>query len=222
MPMSTPIPAGMVKVEYPPEMKSGDSYIIKLSLTSVKGGIYTPTVEIRYTAEVEAATPKPVGTPGVPLEKQFGEQYDIESAIARITAVGFECQLHDPESQPIDREVSWRWGIKPKVSEKPEPGKREIILSLSLRWQPKLPEFSEIESEDIWSDTLWVSVQEPLFTRGQINILGTLGSFVGPALTIPWLYERWKERRATIRKDKERKRRRGRRGRKRFQRLLEG
>ena len=144
-------------------------------------------MEIRYTVEV--ATPEPVGTPNVPLEKQFGEQYDVVAAIAKMTAVGFECEPHDPESQLINDKVHWRWGIKPK-----EPGKKEITLSLSLSWKPKLPELSEIEDKEIWSDTLWISVQEPLFTRGQINIMGTLGSLVGPALTIPWLYDRWKER----------------------------
>ena len=184
---STPMPARIIKVKYPPRMSIGDSYIIKLSLLSIKGEIYTPTIEIsRYTLEM--ATPEPVGTPDVPLEKQFGEQYDIVAASAKITAVNFECKPHDPEYQPISDKIIWRWGIEPK---KP-PGKREILLSLYLHWKPKDPELPE-EVKQVWGTTLKISAQEPWLTRGQINILGTLGLIVVPALQIPWLLSRWKE-----------------------------
>jgi hypothetical protein len=180
-------PTRRIEVEYPPKMNKGDSYTIRLSLISVKEEICTPVVEPRYTIEV--ATPKPEGTPGVPLEKRFGEQYNLVRASAKMTTVGFEFKLHDPETQPVDDEVHWRWGITPKES-----GEKEVILSLFAHWKgPSPPEITR----QIWSTDppLKISVQEPWLTKGQINILVILSSFLGSALDIPWLYERWKEHR---------------------------
>lgn len=189
MPTPTPTPARMIKVEYPPKMEIGRSYHINLSL--VKGGIYTPTVEKEYTVKV--ATPEPVGTPGAPLEKQFGDKYVVVAAIAKMTAINFDYKLVDEEEEAksITDKVDWKWIIKPKPEAE---GDQEIGLTLYVCWEPISPEFPEIPEKKIWSTTLKMSVQESWFTIGQINILGTLGSLVGPALTIPWLYDRWKER----------------------------
>lgn len=188
-PTPTPIPTRIVEVEWPPKMEKERADTIRISLILVKGDAYTPVIEIsRHIVTIE--TPLVMGTPGMPIERWFGEQYDIV-AIANLYASNFTVQPSKYSPKAIDQpRVTWVWNITPlKASEEPQ----TVDLILTVLWEPRDSQLHEIE-RDIWRTTLEVLVVEPLFTRGQINILGTLGSIIGPALTIPWLYDRWKER----------------------------
>jgi len=156
----------MIEVEYPPEMNTGESYHIRLSLISVREEIYTPTVEIKY--RIEEATPEPVGTPNVPLEAQFGEQYKLVTAICKMTASNFDYEPGDEEAKSIADRIDWKWSVKPKEEAK---GNQEVILSLSMRWKPKDEKLPGEKERDIWQTQLIIPVQKPWLTRGQVNIL---------------------------------------------------
>lgn len=195
-----PTPHRIVEVKYPAEMNIGESYHIRLSLISVRGEIYTPTVEIKY--RIEEATPEPVGTPHVPLEEQFGEQYELVTAMCNMTAINFDHKLVDKEAKSITDRIDWKWSVKPKDEAK---GNQEVTLTLSMRWKPKDEKLPGEKERDIWQTQLLIPVQKPWLTMGQVSILAVLSTLVGPALQIPWLYEKIMERREKRRKEEESK-----------------
>ena len=178
----------MVEAEWPERMEVAQSDYIRISLVRTTDGQYQPTIEaVGHTGL--AATPMPLGTP-VPLEDALGPQYRA-FVVAHLNAVVFEC------SPSVDKEyellgqprIDWRWDC---ITDRP--GKHRITANVEVWWQPVEDADAAIGPSDVWSAPLEISVEAPWIRTGQLTTFSFFGGILGPAFTVPWLYQRLRKR----------------------------
>ena len=159
----------VVELEWPPQMRLGDSDVVRLSLIPSKDG-YTVTTEFpEHTAVTSTVS---VARPG---------GYDL-SAVGRLEGVGFTISPTSEQvySLPPGETVAWRWTLTPDA-----PGQHRLAVSLVLRWTP-LPETSGfIHDSQAYSKGLDVRVTSFLgLTKGQAMATGFIGLIFGGGLSL--------------------------------------
>jgi hypothetical protein len=193
----TPVPTTMVEAEWPKKMEVDCSDSIRISLKRTTEHLFTPTIETPDHTVI-AATPIPFGTPG-PLEGAWGPDY---KAYARANLAGAAFRISPPitEYQLLEQsEIKWVWNIMPE-----KPGPQTINASIQVKWEPSGSDGETIYRQ-IWDSQLDIFVEKPLIATGQLNAFSLFSGFVGSAFSVPFLYERIKERREKRQKNKESK-----------------
>lgn len=190
---STPIPATpetrtVVEVEWPARMEVNRSDTIRITMVRTAEDTYTATVEVEEHAAV-VETPIPVGTPGAPVGEAFGPQYRA-FATASLTGTTFDISPATAiQRQPLDRDrITWEWNITTD-----KPGSQVLNAEIIVDWEPIGEEGETIEPQQVWSTRLEIPVNKPFIATGQLSILSLAGSFLGSGLSIPWMYDRFKE-----------------------------
>jgi hypothetical protein len=186
----------MIEAEWPKKMEIDRSDSVRISLVRTTEQVFVPTVEI-VGHTVIVASPMPVGTPAAPIAMAFGPEYEA-LANATLKGAAFECEPLQTEDQSIDQpRITWEWNIIPK-----KPGQQIVNANIEIKWKPIGSKESTIQ-RTVWRYRLDILVQKPLIATGQLNVLSLAGGFVGSVLSIPWLYERVKERREKREREKE-------------------
>ncbi len=120
-PTSPPPPEDhIVQIEWPRQMRLGESETLRLILVPQKQGL-----------ELIAEYPEhQTYTQTIPIQQTSG--YEL-FAIARLDGLGFEISPADEQPQYLlpDQVLQWRWAIKPL-----HPGDQRLSITLSLRWIP--------------------------------------------------------------------------------------
>jgi hypothetical protein len=160
----------MIELEWPSQMRLGESDIIRIALIPSREG-YTITTE--FPEHQIVTNPVPVERPG---------GYGL-SAIARLDAIGFRVapEAEIPQGLPLDQPVTWRWTVTPVAA-----GQQRLTLSLKLLWTPLAGNPSPPRETVIYSKGLTVQVISFLgMTIGQAAGVGVFGAAVGAALSLP-------------------------------------
>ena len=161
----------VVELEWPSEMRFGESDLIRISLIPTKNG-YTVTTEFpeHQVATQEVPVPRPGG-------------YDL-AAVARLDGVGFEIAPTGDLMQglPLDEKVTWRWTITPRAA-----GQQRLSLNLRLRWTPSPGNTTgAIRETTIYDKGLNVEVRSFFgLTAGQALAVGFVGLVMGSSLSLP-------------------------------------
>ncbi len=172
-----------VELEWPPQMRLGDSDLIRLALIPVDGG-YSVTTE--FPDHVTVTSTVPVARPG---------GYDV-SAVARLDAAGFEVSPTGEQSLglPLDEAVTWRWTLTPRTA-----GTHRLSVILLLRWTPQPGNPNPQRETLVYSKGVEVRVLSFLgLTATQAAGAGVAGLFLGGTLSLPLAAYLLKPRRARL------------------------
>jgi hypothetical protein len=177
-PQPTPVSEErIVELEWPAQMRLGDSDTIRLALIPSKGGYVVRAEFPEHQTE----------SGGVDIARPGG--YDL-MASARLDAAGFDISPQGDQAQelPLDSTVTWRWTITPRTG-----GQHRVALILSLRWIPQSANAGPIRETEIFSRALTVGVNSMLgLTTLQAGIVGLAGMMLGGSLGLPlaWYFIR--------------------------------
>lgn len=170
-PTATPIvEERVVELEWPPQMRLGESDIIRIALIPSKDG-YTVTTEF---PEHQVIT----GT--VPVERPGG--FGL-SAAARLDGVGFAIAPGGDQVQglPLDQPTTWRWTITPLA-----PEQQRLSILLKLVWTPLTGNPAPARETVIYSKGLNVQVTSFFgLTKQQAMAAGFVGLAFGSTLSLP-------------------------------------
>ena len=171
----------MVEAEWPRDMSVDASDTVRISLVRVSETDFVPSVEIPgHTAVV--ATPIPVGTPGVPLEKTFGPDLHLTFR-ANLGSGAFDIHpVSTIEFQPLDRpRIRWSWNVTAKNG-----GSQILSASIDARWTAGQDGPVAVE-RNLWRERLPVEVHESWLALGQLQFLSVLSAVAGAWLGSPEL-----------------------------------
>jgi hypothetical protein len=98
---------------------------------------------------------------------------------AHLDSAAFDIKPTTPESQPAKSGLmSWGWMVLPK-----QPGRQPFLLTMEVEYKSKLSG-QLLPAKPLWSNGLQlVDVEEPLFKRGQIDLLSILLGALGSLAT---------------------------------------
>ena len=164
------VEAHVVEVEWPPQMRLGDSDLVRLALMPSKEG-YVVTTEFPEHQVVTSTVA--VARPG---------GYDL-SAVARLDGVGFDLAPAGEQVQglPVDTPVTWRWTLTPRSA-----GRQRLSLTLTLRWTPQAGRAGGVLDTRIYSRGIEIQVSSFLgLTTSQATLTGVAGLFFGGTLGLP-------------------------------------
>ena len=159
-----PVENRLVELEWPEQMRMGDSDIARIALIPSQEG-YTVTTEF---AEHQAVTRT------VQVQRPTG--YDV-SAVGRLDAAGFDQSPTGDQAQalPAGAPVTWRWTLTPRTA-----GQHRIVVSLLLRWTPLQGAAGAARESTIFSKGLSVNVTSLLgMTTSQSETTGLMGLVLG-------------------------------------------
>jgi hypothetical protein len=152
-----------VELEWPAQLRMGESDVIRLALVPVKDG---------YVAQAEFpdhnVQSKPVAVPRQNGYTLFG--------LARLDGVGFEIAPTGEQERfiPEGEEVAWRWTLSPR-----QPGKQRLSVNLRLRWEPAAGTTGIARESQAFSRGLDVQVRSFLgmspTQAASAGVLGLLG-----------------------------------------------
>ncbi|MBA3533623.1 MAG: hypothetical protein H0T73_17035 [Ardenticatenales bacterium] len=172
-PTATPVAeVRIVELEWPPEMRLGDSDLLRLSLLP-QGEDYVITTEFEGH---ETLTNTVQVTPR--------EGYDLH-ALARLDAVTF---THSPEGDQLrtlmlGEPVSWRWTLTPQQA-----GQHRLSIYLALQWLPTAGSALPAREAEIFSRGLTVQVLSFMgLTKTQAMWAGIMALLFGSTLSLPFV-----------------------------------
>ncbi len=164
------VEARAVELEWPPQMRLGDSDIIRLAVVPIQGG-YEVTTEFGEHQTI---------TQPVTLEQPAG--YDLHG-IARLDAAGFDVSPAGEQAQRllVGQTATWRWTLEPQNA-----GQQRVALSLRLRWTPQAGNPSPARETTLYDKALTIRVLSfmGLSTR-EAGLVGLLGLVFGSTLSVP-------------------------------------
>ncbi|HSF83048.1 MAG TPA: phosphotransferase [Anaerolineales bacterium] len=166
--LPTPIVEGrLVELEWPPQIRLGDSDVIRLSLIPSEQGYKIQADYPEHKTDIkDIQVSRPAG-------------YDLAAA-ARLDGVGFEIS---PQSErqlilPIGEGVTWLWSITPRA-----PGQQRLSVTVYLRWIPTTGSSGVVRESVAYIRSLDVQVRSFFgLTRGQAMTGGLLGVLLGGGL----------------------------------------
>jgi hypothetical protein len=170
-----PVEARIVELEWPPNMRLGDSDIVRLALIPSTES-YTITTEFEGSQTI---------TQSVAVKRPSG--FDL-SATARLDGIGFNIgpQAEQRSSLPIGEPVDWRWTVSPR-----EAGQHRLALSLRLLWTPQAGNPEAPRESLVFSKGLNVQVHSILgMTLSQASVIGLAGLALGSLMSALALFTR--------------------------------
>lgn len=177
----------IVELEWPRQMRLGDSDTIRLALIPSRNG-YIVQAEFpeHQTTSDEIAVPRPGG-------------YDL-SAVARLDGAGFDISPQGEQVQglPLQSAVTWRWTLTPRSA-----GQHRVSLRLSLRWIPQTAAEKTIRETQIYSRALTVQVASFLgLSTLQAALIGLSGIALGGTCSLPLVMYLLRPRRKLFREQR--------------------
>jgi len=159
----------LVHLEWPLQMRLGDSDVVRLSLVPSEEG---------YLLESEFPEHQ-VETQQLQVERQSG--YNLW-AIARLDGVNFAISPTGDQAQylPEGESTAWSWSLMPQ-----DPGQQRLTVSLWLRWEPVSPAAAPPRQTMAYTRGLEVRVLSFFgLTRGQAMSGGIGGLLLGGSLCL--------------------------------------
>lgn len=173
----------LVELEWPPEMRLGDSDIVRLSLLMAEEGYV-----------VEADFPEhDIVTGTVEVEARPG--YDL-FGIGRLDGAKFDISPQSEQEHVITsgEGASWQWTIAPHNN-----GQHRLAVSLMLRWLPQDAQTGQVRESTIYDKGLTVQVTSFMgLTTEQAMRGGLIGLLFGGGLTLPFAFYGRRSRRESI------------------------
>lgn len=189
---ATPAPqlVPVFEAEWPVKMEVGRSDTIRITLRQTEAGAYEATLEAEGSQGVVITPVDVSGTQEVPLTVAFGPDYEA-AVSARLISTSVEIVAVTDERQILaGDQLIWTWNIKAE-----QPGIQVINGQVFIEWTPTSGEGRTIK-ETLWLPRFDLRVTSPLIRTGQISVLSLASAFLGSGLSIPWLIDEIKERRA--------------------------
>jgi hypothetical protein len=163
----------VVELEWPPEMRLGESDLVRIALIPSYDG-YTVTTE--FPGNQTITRPVQVDRPAA---------YDV-FAIGQLVGAGFTIQeeANPKKLLPPGQAVDWRWSIQPNQA-----GQQRLAITLKLRWEPSAgggtSDASQPKEADLFSKGLNVNVSSVMgMSMGQAMSTGVMGTLVGAGLAL--------------------------------------
>ena len=188
MPMPSPTPAPtqgptptpyveerMLELEYPVEMKKGDSDVLRLSLVYTGEGYSVTTEFDDHTMDVQE----------VPLEYEPGYQL---AAAARLDGAGFSLSPEGEQEKAVrpGEDVTWRWSIKPESA-----GRHRLSVTLLLRWVAEDDPQTVLREEQALNKALEIRVTSFLgLGRTSALLTGLAGLLLGSGMMLGTVWMR--------------------------------
>lgn len=159
--------AHLVQVEWPAEMRLGDSDVVRLMLVPSSQG---------YTLITEYPEHQVI-TQTVTVQRQPG--FELFAA-ARLDGPGFDLAPSGEQEQYLAEgaEIGWRWSLTPRRS-----GSQRLALALALRWKPQSGAFTSPREVTIYSKSLDIQVHSFLgMTQTQALVAAIFSLLFGGGL----------------------------------------
>lgn len=160
----------VLELEWPPQMRLGDSDVIRLALIPSDAGYVVTTEFPDHTTLTNTIT---VTRPG---------GYDL-FGIARLDAAGFSVAPEGEQALtlPVNESVTWRWTITPRGA-----GQHRLSITLALRWSPQAGNPNTPIVTQVYSRALQIQVLSFFgLTPGQATGAGLTGLVFGGVLSLP-------------------------------------
>lgn len=162
----------VIEVEWPPDMRLGDSDIVRLTLVPTADG-YEAIPEFPDTEMLTQSV-------SIPIREGYGLW-----GLARLDGPGFEIAPDAEQEQAIlsEQPTTWQWTIAAQRA-----GQHRLALRLTLRWVP--PEGSRAPTIENTVYTKGLTVQVAAFlglTHREATMSGMVGLALGSTLTLPLL-----------------------------------
>ncbi len=171
----------VVELEWPPQMRLGDSDIVRVSVIPAENAL-------EVTTEFEDHT---TVTQTVPIERLPG--FDLV-AVARLDAAGFASAPEGDQEQAllVGRTATWRWTLRPLAG-----GQQRLAVSVRLRWLPQASNPAPMREAALFERALTVQVLSFLgLTTRELALVGLAGLAVGCTLSLPLAAHAWRPARA--------------------------
>ena len=159
----------IVQVEWPLQMRMGESDIARLALVPASQG---------YTLVTEYPEHQVV-TQTVTVPQTSG--YEL-FAVARLDGVGFDISPSGEQTQylPTGEGLSWRWSLTPR-----QPGRQRLSITLILRWVPVTGSGSPDREVTAFSRSLDIRVLSFFgLTQAQALLTGLITLLLGGGLSL--------------------------------------
>jgi hypothetical protein len=180
-PSAVPSPPLTVRTSWPTKMEVDRSDTLAVEVVQAEDGSITATVTV-VPRTVDIATARPIGTPGVPLPRAFGQDLDGYLA-AKLSAACFKPKEITAEYQSLDQAIlRWDFNIAPECD-----GKQIISMSLLSQWKSRSTGQVLKGPVQVWYRNLETDVERPWLTTGQINLMALVSGVIGSGLAIPFL-----------------------------------
>jgi hypothetical protein len=173
----------VIRADWPGRLEVGTPDTISVRLTYEKLLATLPTVAPDQTASV--ATPIPVGTPQVPLERAFGEEYTACATASLLSDRALQARLLTPEGcLPLDgRALAWTWQVTAA-----EEGPLEAELMVDVVWTPKSG--GQPITKTVWLASVGLAAERPLIASRPLGALSLASAGLGMALVAPLTFRR--------------------------------
>jgi len=176
-----------VEAEWPERMEIDRSDYIRISLRKIED-TFVPTIEVTGHTAVTATIAPVGGTPETPIESAYGPEYKAY-VTARLEGTAFEITSPGAEYQSLDQDrITWDWNILPL-----KPGRQTINACVIVQWR-SIGGKSEPIDRTIWRAPLTIVVGQPWIKRDQLVQLVLGSGILGSVLSVPWLYQKARER----------------------------
>ncbi len=168
----TAIEPRVLELEFPTQMKLGDSDIIRVSLVPTRDGyLLTTDFPENVTITQVVKIPRPTG-------------YTVQ-ALAALNASAFEISAPQQQSAlPEGQRVDFRWTISPKQA-----GQQRLSLDVKLVWTPVDPASKPPAETSLLSKPLTIQVDAVLGMNAmQASSAGLMGLLAGAGLSMAALF----------------------------------
>ena len=165
--------ARIVELEWPPEMRLGDSDIVRIALVPSVNG-YTVTTEFPGNTTVTRT-----------VEVERPQNYEV-FAVGQLDGAGFEISPAAEWSKALlpGQLVDWRWTIRPNAA-----GQHRLALVLKLRWVPTGVPADQVADQtreaDLFTKGMTVQVSSVMglgLSTAQASSTGLVGLLIGSGL----------------------------------------
>jgi hypothetical protein len=174
-----------IQAEWPQRIEVGDDGIIRVALVSADEDTNTgETTEPGYATSLSTAIPR--DTQGVEPGLAFSE--GIEAlAIASFDTANLDYAPLEYAPKPLSAPLpEWIWTVSPKI-----PGNKKIVVQIDILWDAN----DQSLPDTIWGPmTLEIEIVQPLLTIGTLSLSTLLTGSLGSALSFPFLYGIYKEK----------------------------
>ncbi len=164
------IEARVVELEWPPQMRLGESDVVRLALVPTAGGYAVVTEFDEHTTLTQT----------VAVEQLIG--YELWG-VARLDGTGFDLAPAGEQAQRllVGTTATWRWTLRTVTG-----GQHRLAVILRLRWTPLPGNPNPPRETTLYDDAVTVQVVSFLgLTTREAAMLGLVGLVFGSTLSLP-------------------------------------
>lgn len=164
------VEARVVELEWPPQMRLGDSDIVRVAILPAEDALIVTTEFEDHTTVTQT----------VPVAQLPG--FDL-AAVARLDAAGFAASPEGDQVQPLvfGQTATWRWTLRPLAA-----GQQRLAVNVRLRWLPQVGNPQPVREAALFDRGLTVQVTSFLgLTTRELAVVGLAGLAFGCTLSLP-------------------------------------